>query len=456
MTENKPLSINKRSKRKNRLPDETLPYFDHGWSCEPHYADRLLNDYALSARNNRVRDAQRAAICTLLANLANQPGNWPMDNKAKKMILPNFSELLAESWGYSREVFCNVLEYLEDGPRLIARLRERDESGKHTRSEITFSGRLIKYAPQSRYYVPSSPLYFKLPGEKKKTMAKVNTSERKQIKERIRSYWESLKYHNLKLGITREEFNILNDYQVEVIGKEKLEWPDETKFLPYMSFSDKDLTQGGRFYGAFWINCKKEIRKKITIDGELTADIDGKAMHVQLLYRNKGLLVPVGDPYLSNDAAERSIYKKLMILMLNTAEEFSPETGRLKVANTFIYHHGKEHGLNKQRLILPYIERLEAHHSTIADELYKPNWGRLHKTEAAIMLRIMERGMSDGVVVLPVHDGGLCPISQKSKVLEYFEAEGIKASENFKHLEPLNIEVYKTGLYSHRTIKRAA
>ena len=103
----------------------------------------------------------------------------------------------------------------------------------------------------------------------------------------------------------------------------------------YRVFNSDCLKHGGRFYGAFWMNCKKEQRQYITIDGRETVELDYKAQHIYLAY---GLFAenPYSfyyknlDPYKISDVAEtkqlrghgqvtypRSIMKLAALAILN-------------------------------------------------------------------------------------------------------------------------------------------
>ncbi len=183
-----------------------------------------------------------------------------------------------------------------------------------------------------------------------------------------------------------------------------------------------------------WIDCKKELRRFLKIDGVLTVDIDGRAMFVQLAYQDLGLEVPEHDPYI-HTGIKRKVFKKLMVLILNTTKDYSDnfEQGRKAVISAYQGDEDNPRDLDHKTL-RDYILEIESHHYQIRDLFYKSNWGKLQRREAEIMLCIMEDGMRDGIVVLPVHDGCLCRREHRDKVLSYFTKQGIVAAENDKHL----------------------
>lgn len=435
----------RRSKKKNRHPDDTLPHFKHEWRCHERDAINLFEAFVMEPRNSAVRQRHISALCVILANITAAGMNLQLDN---------FSRLRVESCGYSRQAFLNVLNHLEK----VALIHRKVEEGDFTQSVITYSTRILMYKPVWVYYQPAGTILINDKETGVRKMGKINNAERKELKEGVQKYWDFVLENEIKLNLTKTTFDLFNDYEVEVKQKKPLAVPDERKVLPHISFNDQELTLGGRFYGAFWINCKKEFRKLITINGELTSDIDGRAMHTQLLYKLKGMSMPLGNPYLY-EGELREVTKMLMLLMLNTRQKETIIEGRKKVIKTYLKDWKRRaflHRIGVQGQLEKYIEELETYHSKILDELYQPNWGRLQKTEAAVMLKIMLRGVAEDVLVLPVHDGCLCAQKNKKTVLGYFESEGIIAEEKVKHLNPLPITETMDALRAYRHRERVA
>ncbi|MFH0784023.1 MAG: hypothetical protein V2B20_18995 [Pseudomonadota bacterium] len=396
-----------------------------------------MEDYPKANIRNRVdREKFISAIDCILSNI----------KSGRELIIRNFSRLNAEDIGFSRDIFLGALAHLDKAQFVARETREKGgETSKYTRSILTFSARIKRYQPTRIIFQPEKLVRVNLGGGK---VAKVNSAALKELKAKLREVHSFYLQHKIITGIDNPTFDLFNDYQVEVRGKEPLIFPDPEKILPAFVFNDRDLTKGGRMYGAFWIGESKNLRRAIQIDGELTADIDGKAMHVQLLYRRKGIQPPSSDLYLFTDE-RRAIAKKAMLLMMNTVKPMSFVDGRKAVERTYKKHHGKVDGLDQ--LIL----ELENYHSQIADQFYRPNWGDLQRTEGAIMLSIMEAGMHDGVVILPVHDGCLCPRKDRGQVLNYFRSQGIDAAENLSHLQGLPIDETRDALAAVRKLMHA-
>ncbi len=411
-----------------------LKYFRFGLRGSLNTAEALYNDYPMEARNINVKASQLVAINIILSNRI-------IDNK---LIISNFQALNKKERGTSRQVLLSVLRHVSNKELIIW------QDNGFNRSVIEYTNKILRYHPSNIVYHPVSEITTNIKGEGR-TVAKVNTTERRELKQQLKAYWDFIKQHNIDPNITTHDFNIFNKVQVEVYGKGPLNIPERTDILPVIIFNDRDLEKGGRMFQAFWINMKKELRRGILIDGEKTADIDGKGMHVQLLYKIAGEPLPSGDLYIYTNE-KRKITKGLMLLMMNTADEFIPEIGRRKVAATYRKRFDSKADKNE---LLHYIMELEGFHHKILPYLYKPNWGRLQQTEAAILLQIMTTAIVEDIVVLPVHDGCLCQRRHRDRVLQLFADQGIEAEENKDHIQPVPIEAAKELLEAHFKMQKA-
>lgn len=61
-------------------------------------------------------------------------------------------------------------------------------------------------------------------------------------------------------------------------------------------FNNRSWEFGGRLYGGAWEHAHEEDRRRITINGEPTVELDFHALHPTLIYVREGLSL-VGDPY---------------------------------------------------------------------------------------------------------------------------------------------------------------
>ena len=81
-------------------------------------------------------------------------------------------------------------------------------------------------------------------------------------------------------------------------------------------------TKGGRFYGGWWLQIPKEMRRDIYINDQPTVEIDYKALHPNLLLND-----PVYDPYdlghlvlpdlITSPSEQRSVVKNLVLMAIN-------------------------------------------------------------------------------------------------------------------------------------------
>jgi hypothetical protein len=406
-------------KTKNNVPHGVAgcKHFRFRLRGSPGAAIRLLEDFPMEpARNKKDEQSRVRSINMILSNQV----------RGDELQVRNISR------EKGRVVLLDIFNHLADNG-----FTTRSEDTM-TKSTIRYLPRSVNYLPNRIYYTPEAEIFYRLnKGEQLKVM-NLDTPEKRELAARLRKWWAFIRQQEIKANLSQEDFDLLNKWQVEQHKKKPLEYPDQILCLPYFSFNNRKMTIGGRLYGSWWIGTSKLFRRGLTINGELTADVDGCGMHVQLLYRREGLPLPSGDPYIYTGDA-RDICKGLMLLMMNTGKDhYDIDKGRVAVAYTYMRNSHFQEAERKE--LFAYMRELEKFHNAIIDHLYKSNWGNLQMTEAQIMMRIMEAGMADGIPILPVHDGCICPRSAKVQVLQYFADENIKAAENRKHLLPLPMD----------------
>lgn len=79
-------------------------------------------------------------------------------------------------------------------------------------------------------------------------------------------------------------------------GKTPAHPPDFSARTVHRVFNNKDWEQGGRFNGAWWINCPSDLRPYIVIDGKRTVEVDYSGLHAAMLFAEAGMSIP-NDPY---------------------------------------------------------------------------------------------------------------------------------------------------------------
>ena len=83
------------SKKKKKLSNEDLSYFQWELRSFKDVSGKLLVDYPMSGfRNKTVLKSRMTALDCILSNITNGP----------ELIIPNFSKIRADELGFSRQV----------------------------------------------------------------------------------------------------------------------------------------------------------------------------------------------------------------------------------------------------------------------------------------------------------------------------------------------------------------
>jgi hypothetical protein len=187
-------------------------------------------------------------------------------------------------------------------------------------------------------------------------------------------------------------------------------------------FNNGSFVQGGRLWGGFWMNLKKQRRREdITIEREPIVELDYGQMALRLLYAKVGAPLPEGDLYAVPGLRSREGVKKII-----NAALFSDRTQRRMPQGARQYF-GDE---------VTYREALTAikqRHAPIADYFFKGLGMELMFRESEILIDVLLRVQEQGKVALPLHDGLLTSRSAAPVVKETMEEvfrrrTGIEAS----------------------------
>jgi hypothetical protein len=164
--------------------------------------------------------------------------------------------------------------------------------------------------------------------------------------------------------------------------------------------------RGGRHFGGWWQRIKSEQRSDILINGEETVELDYGGFMTRALYHLTGQEVRGDDPYdippirrlfavrgIDWDTKGRDAVKTMLNIAISaksrnafyteeSVEEISLPIGLIKVCLAIIFNH----------------------HASIKVHLLKGRSLELMNLESDICQDVICRGMSDGVVILPVFD----------------------------------------------------
>jgi hypothetical protein len=157
----------------------------------------------------------------------------------------------------------------------------------------------------------------------------------------------------------------------------------------------------GRLYGGFWINLPKTQRHLLTVNGEDVVDLDFVAMFPALAYLEAGATLPSGDPYKGISGLPRAAAKVGLSALLSRSGSMQ----RLPKALRDIV--GEERTAKRLSAAIAEQHRPISH-------LFGTGIGlRLMFIESRIMLASLRILMDQGIAALPVHDGLMCPVSDK-------------------------------------------
>lgn len=202
---------------------------------------------------------------------------------------------------------------------------------------------------------------------------------------------------------------------------------------------NEDMRHGGRFYGAMHETWPKLSRQAITIDGELTVEIDYSAIHPNLLFWLAGREAPE-DVYQAIQEAtglERSLVKAMLLRLLNANSDGNfkrtvTKSGNPNIKELAIRNPGDKSGRLEGFISgVPdgyegreFITAIKAAFPELAAFIGQDRLGvTLQWHDANIMSGVISRCLERGFVCLPVHDSIIVPASQKDTAIEIMTRE---------------------------------
>ena len=177
-----------------------------------------------------------------------------------------------------------------------------------------------------------------------------------------------------------------------------------------------------------WQNLSQEERHTITINGESTVELDFKALHISMLYAIMGIQIRE-DPYTYFSTEMRSLYKTLMLRLLNARSI----RGTLQsIERTLWTLKRKPFILSKEMKILNAVEKFKPNWNKLVSELmehHKPIrrfFGSdcgvyLQRLDGEMMLHILSVLAQEGIPALPVHDSVIAPRHAQNRTAEVMQ-----------------------------------
>ena len=160
-------------------------------------------------------------------------------------------------------------------------------------------------------------------------------------------------------------------------------------------FARKSFKLGGRFYGGWWQSIPSRYRPYITINGQVTVELDFSTLHPLLMYAEFGVEPPEGDFYdLGYDgpdkARARKIFKQAFNALINDASGYyqTPKDDQLFI------------GMTNAEIRQAIITK----HPLVKKIIGKGRGLKYQFTDSKIAESVMLRLLSQGIICLPVHD----------------------------------------------------
>lgn len=148
------------------------------------------------------------------------------------------------------------------------------------------------------------------------------------LKEAKEGHWDSGQFGKYdddeRTWAYRDQFRPINEWlqkaTIEYIPAFKTGVMVDTRDLLLRRYFNESFDRGGRVFGGFWINMKREEREGIVIDGMDTVTLDYGQMILRLLYSHAGVKPTFDDGYQipGLEGCGRDGIKKVFSSLLNT------------------------------------------------------------------------------------------------------------------------------------------
>ena len=299
--------------------------------------------------------------------------------------------------------------------------RYKKEIEKGKRSRMCPSNKLIQAFKD--YEVTTKHLYAKqmdcirLKDTKKKFKEYEDNSVTRSMRAKLHNYNNLLNRTNIKLTRNKKVSNYLEIKPTNFNNKEY-----------YRVFNDDSFKLGGRFYGPWWVNLSKDIRKYITVNDDKTVELDYSSLNIHLLYSEEGLNYydlneSIADPYVLKgvDRDERDINKLIITIALNKTDKNKfvyAVKGKIEKENDKNYSLG-----NKKILKVPNAKEIwrrirlfEKENDPIKHYLFTGVGKRLQFKDSCIAESIIENMVHNNIPILAIHDSFIVQHWNKSRL----------------------------------------
>ena len=141
---------------------------------------------------------------------------------------------------------------------------------------------------------------------------------------------------------TYNDFLRQNHIDISLRGWPKPEVIDLTNKRLHRVFNKESWELGGRYYGGWWQNVDRDLRRRIVISDKPTVEIDYSGLHIVLLYAREGIdyfaqvdqdpymnstIFPLGFEDPKDRQYHRAVMKTLSLIAINAGDEWQAIRG---------------------------------------------------------------------------------------------------------------------------------
>jgi len=273
------------------------------------------------------------------------------------------------------------------------------------------------YKIVSKYLHSKSMDCIRLKDTKKKFKEYEDNSVTHSMRTKLHNYNNLLHRTNIKLARNKKVSNYL---EIKPTNFNNTEY--------HRVFNDSSFELGGRFYGPWWVNLSKDIRKYITINNNKTVELDYSSLNIHLLYSEEGINYydlnnSTADPYILKGIGrdERDINKLIITIALNITDKHKfvyAVKGAIEKDNDGNYSFGNKKKLKvpKAKEIWKRLRLFEKANAPIKHHLFTGVGKRLQFKDSCIAEKIIEYMVKNRIPILSIHDSFIVESKNKSSL----------------------------------------
>ena len=375
--------------------------------------DSLISNYIIKEIQDKqltftVRNKQEN-ISVLVANLFKiHILNWRpycrtyMDaNEFTEIRNKSYFNIGYQGWANTVRIF-EKLGYLTIFP---GGYFEKQKKGYLTKLKITdkFKELINKFSLNYQDILKRTPS-ISLKDSKDNEIKVINSKTTNPIRKRIERYNNLILSSDIELPIDKIDYD----------KRRKAWFANRTYAKHYLNRSYKS---GGKYYGPYWQNLSKELRKEIKINGQETVELDFNAMHLHLLYCkvNKKLsdYIPEGKDAYELPNRNRKIVKTSFICCINNNcnkdnvnKVVGPKVAK-KYPELFV----------KNTSYRDILDELGSHHPEVRQFFYAQIGNEVSNMESKVSDYIIGKLTRKNILVLNIHDSFIVSINYKDILL---------------------------------------